>query len=89
VPTIFVNKQGGRLLVIASFVFLLGISMVLPAMAESSILKLVEDSVAVPGKVFVSVDFDLDGVCDKPPVLISVSTVEKVGITGECVLPSI
>ncbi len=88
-PTIFVNKQGGRLLVIASFVFLLGISMVLPAMAESSILKLVEDSVAVPGKVFVSVDFDHDGVCDKPPVLISVSTVEKVGITGECVLPSI
>jgi len=76
-------------LVIASFVFLLGIAMVFPAMAESSPLKLVADSVAPQGKVFVSVDFDHDGFCDKQAVLISVTTAEKVGITSECVLYSI
>ena len=73
-------------MVIASFVFLLGIGMVVPAIAESSPLKLVADSVAPQGKVFVSVDFDHDGFCDKQAVLISVTTAEKVGITGECVL---
>ena len=83
------NKQGWHLLVIASFVFLLGIAMVFPAMAESSPLKLVADSVAPQGKVFVSVDFDHDGFCDKQAVLISVTTAEKVGITGECVFSSI
>ena len=76
-------------MVIASFVFLLGIAMVFPAMAESSPLKLVADSVAPQGKVFVSVDFDHDGFCDKQAVLISVTTAEKVGITSECVLYSI
>ena len=83
------NKQGWHLLVIASFVFLLGITMVLPAMAESSTLKLVVDLDAPQGKVFVSVDFDHDGFCDKHAVLISVTTAEKVGITGECILRSI
>ncbi len=83
------NKQRWHLLVIASFVFLLGIAMVFPAMAESSPLKLVADSVAPQGKVFVSVDFDHDGFCDKQAVLISVTTAEKVGITSECVLYSI
>jgi len=84
-----VNKQGWRLLVIASFVFLLGIAMVFPAMAESSPLKLVADSVAPQGKVFVSVDFDHDGFCDKQPVLVSVATAEKFRITSECVFYSI
>jgi len=84
-----VNKQGWHLLVIASFVFLSGITMVLPAMAESSTLKLVVDLAAPQGKVFVSVDFDHDGFCDKHAVLISVTTAEKVGITGECILRSI
>ena len=83
------NKQGWHLLVIASFVFLSGITMVLPAMAESSTLKLVVDLDAPQGKVFVSVDFDHDGFCDKHAVLISVTTAEKVGITGECILRSI
>jgi len=81
--------QGWHLLVIVSFVFLLGIAMVFPAMAESSPLKLVADSVAPQGKVFVSVDFDHDGFCDKQVVLISVTTAEKVGITSECVLYNI
>ena len=71
---------------IASLAFLLGATMVLPAMAESSPLKLVADLDAPQGKVFVSVDFDHDGFCDKQAVLISVTTAEKVGITGECVL---
>ena len=83
------NKQGWHLLVIASFVFLLGIAMVLPAMAESSSLKLVVDLDAPQGKLFVSVDFDHDGFCDKHAVLISVTTAEKVGIAGECVLSNI
>ena len=83
------NKQGWHLLVIASFVFLLGIAMVLPAMAESSSLKLVADLAVPQGKVFVSVDYDHDGFCDKPAVLVSVTTAEKVGITGVCVLSNI
>ncbi len=86
---IFVNKQGWHLLVIASFVFLLGIGMVLPAMAESSPLKLVADLAAPQGKVFVSVDYDHDGFCDKYAVMISVTTAEKIGIAGECVLSNI
>jgi len=73
---------------IASLAFLLGAAVVFPAMAESP-LRIVADSVEIPGKVFVSVDFDHDGFCDKQSVLISVSTVEKIGITGYCVLPSI
>jgi len=81
-----VNKQGWHLLAIASFVFLLGNAMVLPVMAESSSLKLVADSVAPQGKVFVSVDYDHDGVCDKHAVMISVTTADKIGITGKCVL---
>ncbi len=80
------NKQGWHLLAIESFVFLLGNAMVLPAMAESSTLKLVADSVAPQGKVFVSVDYDHDGFCDKHAVMISVTTAEKIGITGKCVL---
>ncbi len=76
-------------LAIASFAFLLGIGMVFPAMAESSPLKLVADSVAPQGKVFVSVDFDHDGFCDKHAVMISVTTAEKIGITGECILSNI
>ncbi len=83
------NKQGWHLLVIASFVFLLGIAMVLPAMAESSSLKLIVDLDAPQGKVFVSVDFDHDGFCDKHAVMISVTTAEKIGVTGECVLSNI
>ena len=83
------NKQGWHLLIIMSFVFLLGIAMVLPVMAESSPLKLVADSAAPQGKVFVSVDFDHDGFCDKYAVLILVTTAEKVGITGACVLSNI
>jgi len=68
---------------------LLGVGMVFPAMAESFPIKLVTDSVAPEGKVFVSVDFDNDGICDKLGVLISVTTVEKIGIDDECVLSSI
>ncbi len=63
--------------------------MVLPAMAESSPLKLVTDLVAPQGKVFVSVDYDHDGFCDKYTVMISVTTAEKIGIAGECVLSDI
>ncbi len=63
--------------------------MVLPVMAESSPLKLVSDSAAPQGKVFFSVDFDDDGFCDKHAVMISVTTAEKVGITGECALTNI
>jgi len=63
--------------------------MVFPAIAESPSLKLVADSAAPQGKVFVSVDFDHDGFCDKQAVLISVTTAEKVGITGQCVLSNI
>jgi len=76
-------------LIIASFVFLLGIAIVFPAMAESSPLKLVADSVVVQGKVLVSVDFNNDGLCDKQAVLISVSIAKEIRITGECVLSSI
>jgi len=68
---------------------LLGIGMVFPAMAESFPIKLVADSVSPEGKVFVSVDFNNDGICDKPGVLISISTVEKIGIDQQCILASI
>jgi len=74
---------------VVSIVLLLSVGMIFPAMAESFAIKQVADSVASEGKVFVSVDFDNDGICDKPGVLISVTTSEKIGINDECVLPSI
>ncbi len=72
-----------------SIVLLLSVGMIFPAMAEYNPLKQVADSVAPEGKVLLSVDFDNDGICDKQGVLISITTSEKIGITGECVLPSI
>lgn len=77
------------LLGIASIALLFGMGMGFPAMAESFPIKIVSDSVAPNGKVYVSVDFDHDGICDEQAVLISISTVEKVGITQQCVLPDI
>ena len=77
------------LLGIASIALLFGMGTVFPAMAESFPIKIVSDSVAPNGKVYVSVDFDHDGICDEQAVLISISTVEKVGITQQCVLPGI
>ena len=67
---------------------LLSIGIVFPAMADSSALRTV-DSDAPVGKIFVSVDFDNDGICDKQAVLISTSTVAKIGITQQCILISI
>ena len=78
-----------RIIPMLSIVFLLGVGMIFPAMAESFPIKLVTDLVAPEGKVFVSVDFDNDGICDKQAVLISVTISEKIGINDECVLPSI
>ena len=77
------------LLGIASIALLFGIGMVFPAMAESFPIKIVSDSIAPEGKAYVSVDFDHDGICDEQAVLISVSTIEKIGITQQCVLPGI
>ena len=77
------------LLGIASIALLFGIGMVFPAMAESFPIKIVSDSAAPEGKVYVSVDFDHDGICDEQAVLISISTVEKVGIDEQCFLSSI
>ena len=77
------------LLGIASIALLFGMGTIFPAMAESFPIKIVSDSVAPNGKVYVSVDFDHDGICDEQAVLISISTVEKVGITQQCVLPDI
>ena len=74
---------------IVGITLLLGIGMVFPAMAESFPIKLVADSVAPEGQVFISVDFNQDGICDKPSVLISISTVEKIGIDQQCFLASI
>ncbi len=78
-----------RIIPMISIVFLLVVGTIFPAMAESFPIKLVADSVAPEGQVFVSVDFDNDGICDKQGVLISVTTSEKIGINDECVLPSI
>ena len=74
---------------ILSLTLLLGVGMVFPAMAESFPIRLVADSVAPDGKVFISVDFDHDGLCDKPGILISVSTIDKIGIDQQCVLVNI
>ena len=74
------------LLGIASIALLFGMGMVFPAMAESFPIKVVFDSVAPEGKAYVSVDFDHDGICDEQAVLISVSTIEKIGITQQCSL---
>ena len=73
---------------IASISLLLGMGMAFPVMAESP-LKLVADSSAPEGQGYVSVDFDQDGICDEQAVLISISTIEKIGIDDQCVLPSI
>ena len=74
---------------IASIALLFGIGMVFPAMADSFPLKIVADTSAPEGKVYVSADFDQDGICDEQAVLISISTIEKIGINQQCVLPSI
>lgn len=74
---------------IASIALLFGMGMVFPVMAESFPIKIVSDSIAPEGKVYVSVDFDYDGICDEPAVLISISTIEKIGVTQQCLLPSV
>lgn len=68
---------------------LIGIGMIFPVMADSSTLRLVSDLSAPTGEVFVSVDFDQNGICDEEAVLISISTVQKVGISQYCMLPNI
>ena len=70
-------------------ILLIGIGMIFPAIADSSTLRLVSDSSVSTGKVFVSVDFDQDGICDEEAVLISISTVQEVGISQYCTLPNI
>ncbi|QDI89623.1 hypothetical protein Nisw_08860 [Candidatus Nitrosopumilus sp. SW] len=77
------------LLGIASIALLFGMGTVLPAMAESFPIKIVSDAISPEGKVYVSVDFDNDGVCDEQAVLISIGTIEKIGITQQCLLPAI
>lgn len=77
------------LLGIASIALLFGIGMVFPAIAESFPIKIVSDSMAPEGKIYVSVDFDHDGICDEQAILISISTVEKIGVTQQCSLSSI
>ncbi|MHA7734913.1 hypothetical protein [Nitrosopumilus sp. S6] len=72
-----------------SISLLLGLGMDGSVMAESFPLKIVSDSIAPDGKVFVSVDFNDDGVCDEQAVLISISTAEKIGIESKCVLSGI
>lgn len=74
---------------IASIAILLGIGMVFPAMAEYFPLKLVSNLNAPQDKLYVSVDFDNNGICDENAVLISVSTVKKIGIDKQCILSSI
>lgn len=71
---------------IASMAILLGMGMVFPAMAEYFPLKLVSNLNATQDKLYVSVDFDNNGICDENAVLISVSTVQKIGIDKQCVL---
>lgn len=73
----------------ASIALLLGVGMIFPAMAESFPLKIVANSIAPEGKVLVSVDFDHDGICDEPGVLISISTANKIGIDQQCTLTTI
>ncbi|KEQ57246.1 hypothetical protein AAA799B03_01413 [Marine Group I thaumarchaeote SCGC AAA799-B03] len=77
------------LLGIASIALLFGMGMVFPVIAESFPIKIVSDSMAPEGKIYVSVDFDHDGICDEQAILISISTVEKIGVTQQCSLSSI
>ena len=74
---------------IVSIAVLLGIGMVFPAMAEYFPLKIVSNLNVTQDKLYVSVDFDNNGICDENAVLISVSTIQKIGIDQQCVLPSI
>jgi len=74
---------------ITGIALLLGVGMVLPAMADSFPLRLVADSIPPEGKAYVSVDFDNDGICDEQGVLISISTIKKIGIDQQCMLASI
>jgi len=83
------SKNKSSLLGVASIVLLFSLGMVFPAMADSFPIKIVEDSIAPTGKVYVSVDFDHDGICDTESVLISISTAEKIGINSQCFMPSI
>ena len=71
------------LLGVASIILLFGMGMVFP---ESFPIKIVSDSVSPEGKIYVSIDFDHDGICDGQAVLMSVSTIEKIGITQQCIL---
>jgi len=83
------RKVISSMLGIAGITLLLGVGMVFPAMADSLPLRLVADSISPEGKAYVSVDFDQDGICDEQGVLISISTIEKIGIDQQCILASI
>jgi len=83
------SKVVSSMLGIAGIALLLGVGMVFPAMADSLPLRIVADSIPPEGKAFVSVDFDQDGICDEQAVLISISTIEKIGIDQQCILASI
>ncbi|QUC65533.1 hypothetical protein NsoK4_04665 [Nitrosopumilus sp. K4] len=74
---------------ICSIALLLSIGMAFPAMADPFPLKIVSNASAPEGKVFMSADFDQDGICDEEAVLVSTSTVQKIGIEQQCVLSSI
>ena len=74
---------------ITGIALLLGVGMIFPVMADSFPIMIVADVMAPEGQVYVSVDFDHDGICDEQGVLISISTIEKIGIDQQCVLPSI
>ena len=85
-----ISQNTFSLLGVASIVLLLfSLGMVFPAMADSFPIKIVEDSIAPAGKVYVSVDFDHDEICDTESVLISILTAKKIGINSQCFLPNI
>ena len=84
-----ISQNTLSLLGVASIVLLFSLGLVFPAMADSFPIKIVEDSIAPTGKVYVSVDFDHDGICDTESVLISILTAKKIGINSQCFLPSI
>ena len=84
-----ISQNTFSLLGVASIVLLFSLGMVFPPMADFFPIKIVEDSIAPTGKVYVSVDFDHDEICDTESVLISILTVEKIGINSQCFLPSI
>ena len=84
-----ISQNTLSLLGVASIVLLFSLGLVFPAMADSFPIKIVEDSIAPTGKVYVSVDFDHDGICDTESVLISILTAEKIGINSQCFLTSI